>query len=659
MTIWTPTQITAFVRKLGKTAEWKDVDQTTREWCRNASDVHAALNGCWFDPLAGGWVVWWIERYCRLYEGEWAGDPMRLRGLHSEPLDWDIPKEFDEEWAAARAAEYNACANAGDLCDWQYECTMRFFGWRVQSPRWNRPIRRFKKASVWVSKKSKKSPTMAAWCVYLLAGDGEAGQKVFVFAKDGAQARKNVGEHIRQMYEQSPELREQCSFNASLYRLAHLPTRSWLEPMSNANVRTAQAKEGINGSVFVDETHVVDRESIERVDRAGISRSEPVHAEFSTAGDNPDGYGKGQFDRAEKIESGEIVDQETFAAVYAVPQTATDQQILEDPERYARMANPAIGHTVDLQELLQDLNRSKENPNALSKCLMYRFNKWRFTASPWLPEGVWESRQSPKTLDDFAGQPCVLSLDLSRSTDSTCLCRVFAEPADQHLWRWDVENETWFCAFCGGSPDGCKDPEQPPTGQGECYDALQFHLFPTFWLPEEHARANADKADFLGWANRGDLQLIPGGYIEFGPIKRAIKEAAGDFDVQALFGDPYDLRPIIDWIAEQQFELEVVKFPQKPWVMGGPIDDLERMLVAGQVHHDGNDFMRWQVQNATIRKGGTGGKLIQKPRGRGDIRKVDGPVAAVMGVAGAIEKKIGTLGADSGAYSGPGTGMWD
>jgi hypothetical protein len=48
--------------------------------------------------------------------------------------------------------------------------------------------------------------------------------------------------------------------------------------------------------VLIDETHVVDREFVRRISRAGISRSEPLQIEVSTAGNNPDGYGKERFD---------------------------------------------------------------------------------------------------------------------------------------------------------------------------------------------------------------------------------------------------------------------------------------------------------------------------------------------------------------------------
>src|SRR5262249_57614699 len=128
------------------------------------------------DEGRGQCAVTWIESYCRLYEGDWAGQPMKLS-------------------------------------DWQLDCTMRLFGWIRYSEKWKRWIRRFRAASIWVAKKNKKSPTLAAWGLYLLCGDGEQGQKIFHAAKDGQQARKIAGEHAKQMLLQSDELLSECRIN--------------------------------------------------------------------------------------------------------------------------------------------------------------------------------------------------------------------------------------------------------------------------------------------------------------------------------------------------------------------------------------------------------------------------------------------------------------
>ncbi len=81
------------------------IDAATKRWMRNRSDELAVDNGCRFDEERGRYVVDWIQDYCKLYEGEWAGEPLML-------------------------------------VDWQLEFVMRLFGWVKWSDRWGREIRR-------------------------------------------------------------------------------------------------------------------------------------------------------------------------------------------------------------------------------------------------------------------------------------------------------------------------------------------------------------------------------------------------------------------------------------------------------------------------------------------------------------------------------------
>jgi hypothetical protein len=154
----------------------------TKRWMRDASDELAVRNGCWFEPLVGAYVVWWIERYCRLYEGEQAGEPLRLRGLRDEP-EWEIHDQWDAEaqaYALERHRYYVDGIKRGQARDWQYEFHMRLYGWQRQSAKWGRPVRRFRRGDVWIPKKNKKSPTLAANGLYLTCGDGEPGNHVAI-----------------------------------------------------------------------------------------------------------------------------------------------------------------------------------------------------------------------------------------------------------------------------------------------------------------------------------------------------------------------------------------------------------------------------------------------------------------------------------------------
>lgn len=629
---------------------WARVGAGTKQWCRNRSDALAAIDGYEFDVGTGAFVVWWIERYCRLYEGEWAGEPMRLRGLHSETLDWEIPDEFDEAQAIARAERYNQGFLAGEPADWQYECTLRMFSWVRWSQRWERRVRRFRQASIWVPKKSKKSPTLVGWGLYLLCGDAEEGQKVFLGAKDGSQAREIAGEHAVAMLKQSQELLDSCSLNVTRMRITHIPTRSFLQPMSSSNARTQESKHGINGCVLIDETHVVDREYMGIVSRAGISRSEPIHAEFSTAGNNLNSYGKERFDHATRVANGDAIDPALFVAIYAAPQDVTDTEIKADPIKYGRMANPAWGHTIDQDEFLADFHRSQASIMEFQRFKTYRLNLWQGSETPWLNASDWEACFSSKRLEDFAREQCVLTIDKSKTRDMTALMLTFCKCSDRHAWTKDKKGTRSVCRFCGAV-----DVSDEPRIEG-CSDAREFWQFPVFWLPEETAKLQADKVPFLDWADHGYLQLIPGEVVQDGYLKRAIREFAQMFDIRRVYYDRTYCEDLTQWITEELY-IERMEFPQNSRTMSAPIEDFERFVAQRLVHQDGNDVMAWQIRHCQVRIDSGGRQMLVKPRSRDDVRKVDGVVAGVMGVAAALDAKLANK--LSGAWSGaPGSGMW-
>ena len=115
-----------------KTGPNKSESRDTAEWTRNASDVHAVEAGCWLSVAKGAHAVWWIERHCRLYEGEHAGEALMLRGCHQcGNYGLEVPDTWEEAQAVylERARRYARCVKARHPVDWQFESTMRFFAW--------------------------------------------------------------------------------------------------------------------------------------------------------------------------------------------------------------------------------------------------------------------------------------------------------------------------------------------------------------------------------------------------------------------------------------------------------------------------------------------------------------------------------------------------
>jgi phage terminase large subunit-like protein len=577
-------------------------DATTQAWIRNAGDERAAAEGCRFDVLRGAWTVYWIEKYCKLYEGEgYAGQPLILHGCkdcdHSDlwaMKDW----KADEELIRERARLFAECVAADHEIDWQYECFMRIFGWVRHSEKWKREVRRFKQASIWIPKKQGKSPSLAALGMYLLAGDNEPGQKVFLAAKDGDQARTNAGKHAVEMWLQSEQLRKECSLNRNLLQITHERSRSIMRPLSSSNSRTQQSKEGLNGSVLVDETHVVDRAFVDIISRAGISRSEPLFAEFSTAGNNPDGYGKERFDVSRDLLAGKIHDEEMFAAIYAAEPDVTDEELDANFEKYSRLANPSIGRLIDPQEIRRDYERSKATIEKLGQFKMYRLNIWQHSSNPWLRPSDWAKCKADFTEDDLLGMTCYGGLDLSL--------------------RWDTS------AFVLLFPVGDSDPPR-------------FRALVYFFLPRESARKTTDRVPWFDWQDKY-IRLTDGDTTDFPLIRKCINDARQKFD---LCNVAYDDRFAETIAQELQDEdgIEMVDFNQTPQNFAEPMGLLESDVISGRIEHPDNKCLNWQAGNATKNQKG----MLVKPE-LDDVKKIDGITAMVMARAMAM--------------AGSGVGFW-
>lgn len=540
----------------------KHIDYLTRSWIRGPADERAALRGCRFDDERAQHPIDFAARYLRLYEGEQAGQPLIAR-------------------------------------DWQLDAARRLFGWVTPSDRWGREIRRFNRASIWVPKKNKKSPTIAWWALYLLCADGELGQKVFFGAKDGSQARDIAGKHAVEMVLASPDLSAECSINRNEMRITHEPTRSVLKPMSSSDSRTQQSKEGLNGSLLIDETHVVDEDFIRRLSRMGISRSEPLHIEVSTAGKDPDCYGKKQYDLGKMVESGQVDDDSFFFACFEAPQKLSDSELAADPIKYGKMANPAWGHTVHETEYLADYHRSRLSITELADFKTYRLNIWQRSANPWIRASDWDACGGYKdgrqlTLADFAGEPCWAGFDKSKTRDMTALVLTFRDPQD----------------------------------------AENYYQFPFFWLPEQTARDNDHAAPFVRWAAEGLLKLIRGEVIEDGPIEEFVAGLHEQHPIQEIYYDR-TFASDITLRLEQQQGITRVEFPQTTAMFAGPIDEYERRVIQGNLRHANHSILTWQAGHCQVHTDSKGRKTLIKPR-HGDIKKIDGMVAGVMSLFGAM-----------------------
>lgn len=607
-------------RKMEPGQDIDDIDfLATEQWVRNESDLLAIRNGCWFDPERAAWACWWMESFCPLYEGEWAGKMIRFNSVADDP-DWDIPDDFEEALPLYldRMRRHNRLVYEGAFMHWHAEAVFQIYGWvRHHHSRKNedgtpRVVRRFRDAIIFCAKKNGKSPWQAANGLYLTCGDGESGAGVAFCAKDGTQAKKIVGKHAFKMVQKSDVLSDpaECKTNQNECSITHIPTDSEMFALNSGNERSADAKHGLNLSgVIIDECHVVNRSTAARVGRATRSRVEPLTLKVSTAGDNPDSWGKEQFDLAIKIRDGEKPNDNTYVAIYAAPQNATDDDIKENLEDYIRAANPALGHIVDLQESIADYHSVKDSPYELSLFKYEILNIWQHAAVTWITRVVWKACGG-WTFDDeiLADLPCVLGYDHAKAKDLSSA--VLGWPNDQ--------------------------------------DSVMIRAF--FWCNAKRIRQLATfKPEILEWVDAGFIKVTSGDTHDTGLIKRDLRELIVKNNVIGMVHDPYYCDEIVnflrdgetdkkgEWVWEPVLSAEqIVRMSQQKATQTGPTTFFEEDVINGKLMHEDNPVLDWQFSHAVIGQDKQGNIVIQKEN-RESFRTVDGCQASVMTRFGVLD----------------------
>lgn len=555
------------------TAIAPNIDADTRAWIKTIADEEAAASGMVFDAERGEFVCDWIEENCCLYEGDRAGELMRL---------------------------YPA----------QREFLMRLFSWVQWSDEWGQYVRRFTKAAYWAAKKNGKSPLAAAVNLYLLCADGEPGNKVYMMANTGKQAR--IAQlHAVNMVRKSPAFEQDCKVNGTTLDIEHLPSTSKIEVVTGNDRRGADSKHGYNGSVCIDEMHVVTRPMMDAVGRAGISRREPLQISFSTAGTDPSSVGYERCQYGRQVNSGERHDPHFLHVEYTADEKATDADIDEHLEEYGRAANPAWGTLIKPSEFRADWQATKGDPRKVAIFRQERLSMWVGSSSPWLDARGWDKGRRPFTIADLAGRDCFLGLDMARKLD---MCAAI------FLFPW---------------------PEDGP----DC-----IRLWSMFWLPEETAKERDHLFPFQSWARDGHLTLTPGGTVDYSAVKADLRAAirGNNLRVRKLLYDPY----YANEITQQLHEGESIGSESEPGVVSerqevrqgimsitGPACEFERLVRAGSVGHAGNAVMDWQVKHCQVKRDRNQNIAPKKPDGNTG-KNIDGIAAALNAMAGIIENRV-------------------
>ena len=347
-------------------------------------DAEAADKACpyRFSAKLGDHAIRFIETFCRHYEGEHAGQLVKL-----------------------------------EL--WEKAFIQTLFGWVDKKTR----LRRFREFFLLVARKNGKSFLSACIMVYMLVADGEAGAQCVSIATKYDQAAI--------VYKTARKIIEQ---DADLSALV-VPIIGGMEfKLTNSTMKALASKsktlDGLNlHYCSCDELHAQEDRNLYDVTKQGMkARKQPIFGTITTAGFAREGIYDDLFEYALSVAKGTVVDAHLLPVLY----TLDDRAEWTNPDAWQK-ANPGLGTIKSRQQLADDVERAKHDPSCLPSLLVKDFNVQENSAASWLPWAVLKN-ETVAEADYLDHTYAIGGCDLSATTDLTCATLLIRRPEDPQFY---------------------------------------------------------------------------------------------------------------------------------------------------------------------------------------------------------------------------------
>lgn len=563
----------------------------TKRWIRDATDERAAIeSGCRFQEKIGQYRVDWIEKNCILYEGDLAGTHMLI-------ADWQY--EFFMQWGWMWFSK-----------SWAEKTGQEALGW----------VRRFRKFNILVPKKNAKSPTLAAAGLSVQLADGEPGNKCYTVALVHDQALLSH-QHAIEFVKQNSTLAARCTVNKTTSEIYDGVTKSRFGIRSGSTAGSRNRLEGLNGSLFLDESHVANREQMGILERAGISRRQFIHVQVSTAGTDITGYGY-----EECLESRRNIIDATEGRDFnfrlkhlewAIPPDTSMAQ-LRDPaliDGYIRMATPTLNRIVMEDEIKQEWAKAVNSDTKLAKFAMYRLDLWNASGGDYIAGSDWNKCKRAFLMRSMRPYPAVIGCDFARRRDMCCICVMFAVP------------ETRMLAI---------DPFDPNT-EYEDREINIPHIQPYFYLPHNTVRKYSESMNLDQFIDLGLLNVVNGSTVRPEILANQINALTERYDVRRVGTDSYystDVGSVLaskhGWDVESPDSIYSL-ISQRITSLSPAVEQLMNCVLETEYAHSGNALMDWQLSNIRIIEDNNGNRRFAKATSNSP-QKIDGWAAQVNGI---------------------------
>ncbi|MEK4500145.1 terminase large subunit [Bacillus sp. FSL R12-0069] len=479
---------------------------------------------------------------------------------------------------------------AGQLMElelWEMFVFANMYGWYRKNEK-GKVVRVVREAYVQVPKKNGKTIIAAGALLYAMYGELELGADCYCAASDYEQAQ-NAAEPIAQAIENSEPLARHTQvykgINGTVSGAMYRYHKNGIAYQNKFKVLTKNTK-GLEGKnpyfVLNDELHAQENmDMYDNLKSAQVSREQPMMLNISTAGKGSSSVGMRVYKLAkEALEKDN--DDPLFVAIWEPNKGYdwTDRTVW-------KMVNPNIGVSVTMEQLENEYKKAQQSAHSKAEFLSKHLNVFVNSADNYF-EHDQVQHVLVEDLGDLTGEICYVGLDLSKTTDLTCVSLNFPTHDEE-----------------GNSILKVKQMYFIPT------DKIEF-------------REKEDNVPYTDMVERGFVTLCDGKMINQDQVMDYIVECMNVYDVQQINYDPAMSQKLIEKL--ENLGLECIAVNQFPNVMNAMLDDSEILIYEKRLITDNPLFVYCALNVVVV----TNINGMKAPSKRQSKKKIDGFVAFLV-----------------------------
>lgn len=439
---------------------------------------------------------------------------------------------------------------------WQCFYLLSIYGWYwVDRPH----RRRFTTSFLTIARKNGKTVLAVVQCLYHLTKGG-IDQKTYVVSESLNMAEDSALSYAKKIVENSPALNKRVENKQYNLRYTKGKSTSYFKMLPNK----PEALNAIKPSfIIIDELHLMPTSEIVDKARSGMGATmNPLLCIVGTRGNDSTYY---QFELEQsyiKILRGELQDDSTFIMMYCLDK----EEEATDTNAWIK-ANPNIGSSLFIDNLLDEYHTAKLTPVSLKVFFIDHFNLWvdgsdeDFIEEQYLKIAFKKGSKlfkKPTDLSFFIDKKVYLGVDTSRTNDLSSLSVLHYEE-----------------------------------------DTGTIYLFTFVYFPDNPTKKHrTGGVDLHQWIRTGWIKEHPGKRINYDLIVEDIEAINSIADVQGLGYDTYNPSEIVPKVENMLIECHAI-----PQTIGkiSPATKLFDRVFAEERIVPGNPVLKWQIKNVVIR----------------------------------------------------------